>query len=179
MPKQLAPVLALALGAAVISAAPPARAQPDRAITVQPLDLAHGIFNFEYEGALLPFVSFHMGLDFLTFDGFDDDDGDLFAVGPEMGLRIYPFMGAPAGFWLNPFAGVAYVRGETQRGETVEELGGYAGGMIGATIIPFDLLVLSAGIGLAYHELGLEADFGEIGDTGVHPRVRLALGLAF
>lgn len=179
MAKHFAHALALTLGCiATLAPASSVEAQ-DRAITTEPLELAHGSFNFEYEGVLVPFVSFHMGLDFLTFDGFDEDDGDLFAVGPQMGLRLYPFMGAPSGFWINPFVGVTYVRGETQLGESVEDLGGYAGGMIGATIIPFDILVLSAGVGAAYHEIGMEADFGDIGDTGLHPRVRLALGIAF
>ena len=180
MPKHIATVAAAALVAAVaFGAAPTARADADRTFTVQPFDLATGIVNFEYEGALLPFVSIHMGLDFLTWDGFSAGDGDVFAVGPEMGLRVFPFMAAPAGFWLGPFAGVAYVRAENQLGEDVERIGGYAGGMVGFTLIPFDILVLSAGAGLAYHELGIEADGEEIGPIGLHPRLRLAIGLAF
>lgn len=171
-------VAALAVTVA-LGATGSAKADADRTFTVNPFDLSAGIINFEYEGAIGPFLSMHMGLDFLTFDGFSESDGDIFAVGPEMGLRLFPFASAPAGIWAGPFAGVTYLRGESQRGEDVHGIGGYAGGMIGFTLIPFDILVLSAGIGLAYHELGLEADGEEIGLIGLYPRFRLALGVAF
>lgn len=165
---------AAVIGALAWAAAGSARADdPDATFTVNPFDLSAGIINFEYEGALGPFLSLHMGLDFLVFDD------DVMAVGPRMGARLFLFGGAPGGLWAGPFGGVAYVRGDNAAGEEGQDIGAYAGGMVGYTLIPFDILVLSAGAGLAYHELDVQTDGGEVGLDGVHPRFRLAIGLAF
>ena len=176
----------LALGVASLPSPGVAQAQetadpePRMALTVNPIDLVNGYINFELDAALVPFLSFHSGVTFVVWDGVWDDDvnGDIFAVGPEMGLRLYPFAGAPGGLWVGPYAGLAYVRVESQSG--VERSAGfYGGGMVGATLIIADLLVGSLGVGLGYHDLSAVIEGERVGLRGLSPRFRLAVGVAF
>ncbi|MCA9583620.1 MAG: hypothetical protein KC416_17595 [Myxococcales bacterium] len=152
---------------------------PTYDITVNPVDLVNGQFNFEFEGAVSPFASLHAGVNFLVWDGvFTDDSGDTFTIGPEVGFRLFPFMGAPEGLWLGPYAGLAYVHA-SRGGSDATGMGYYFGGMVGATLILFDFLVGSVGAGLGHADLSKVVNGTEVGPNGLTPRFRLAVGFAF
>lgn len=177
----IAIAFAAAVAAAVALGAPStASAQDaDETITVNPFDLFEGFFNFEYETRLGPFLSGHIGVDTLVWEGvFDDRANETFAIGPTAGLRLFLFGGAPSGLWAGPFGGVLYVDAQTPNGEE-QALGYHVGGMVGYTIIPLGIIALSAGIGVAYHDLSVEVGDDTFGVVGWSPRLRLAVGVAF
>lgn len=168
------------LATLAITAAPrEAHADPGATFTVNPIDLVNGYFNFEIETALGPIGSFHAGMDFLVWEGvFNDSKDDVLAMGPILGLRLFPFLGAPAGLWAGPYAGVSYIR--VKRGQ-VEDTGAGTtlGGMIGYTLILAEVFVASVGIGAGHRNFTTDVDGERIGHRGLEPRFRLALGFAF
>jgi hypothetical protein len=164
--------------AAALAAPASAQAQ-DNVLTVNPIDLVNGFVDVEFEHAWNPIASFHVGVDFLVWDGvWDEHDGDTWAVGPQFGMRFYPLASAPALLWMGPFGGVAFVHSSAQD-VTGEAVGGWVGGMIGVNGILFDILAISGGLGLAYHDLSVNVDGREHGLQGWWPRARLGLGVAF
>jgi hypothetical protein len=158
--------------------APTAKAD-DNLLTVNPIDLVNGFIDVEYEHAFTPATSFHLGADFLVWDGlWDEHRGETFAVGPQFGIRFYPLLSAPALLWIGPFGGIAYVHASSQ--DVVgDAVGGWVGGMIGINGILFDIFAISGGIGLAYHDLSVHIDGVDYGLKGVWPRARLGLGISF
>jgi uncharacterized protein DUF3575 len=177
--KRAGPIVAAASAVLFLLLLPrPARAQ-ETTFTVNPIDLVNGYFNFEIDSALAPAVSFAGGVNMLVWDGiWQHPDGDVFAVGPEVSLRFYPFLGAPAGFWLGPYAGISYVR-VSKGNSSSENVGAYGGGMLGYTIIVADVLVGSVGVGLGYADLSDRVSGERLGLRGAQPRFRLAIGFAF
>lgn len=149
-------------------------------VTVNPIDLVNGSVNFEIESAIASRVSLYGGVTFLVWEGvFNERDGDgYFAIGPELGARLFLLGDAPVGLWVGPFAGLAYVSVEDS-GRTAEALGAYAGGMAGVTVVMLDAIALSGGIGVGYHDLTATIDDEVYGTIGAVPRFRLALGVAF
>ncbi|MCA9602212.1 MAG: hypothetical protein KC417_09320, partial [Myxococcales bacterium] len=149
-------------------AARPARADDaSGTVTVNPIDLVNGYVNFEIDTAIASALSFHAGLNFLVWDGvWEEHSGDAFAIAPELGLRLYPFLSAPAGLWIGPFVGVAYVSVDNGN-DSASTAGVYAGGEIGFTLILFDFLAGSVGAGLGYQDLSAVVDGARIGPHGV------------
>ncbi len=149
-------------------------------VTVNPVDLVNGSVNFEIESALASRLSLYGGVNFLVWEGvFNDREGDgYFAVGPELGLRLFLLGEAPVGLWVGPFAGIAYVSVEDS-GRSAEAVGGYVGGMAGVTVVMLDAIALSGGLGVGYHDLTARIGDDEYGTVGAIPRFRLAVGVAF
>lgn len=156
-----------------------AHADARSTFTVNPVDLVNGNFNFELESAVGPVASFHLGVDFLVWDGvWSDPKDDVFAVGPVVGLRLFPFLAAPSGLWLGPYAGLSYIEVKRDQRESTG-VGTTLGGMVGYTLILGDVFVASAGIGVGYRDFTRSIDDEVVGRRGWTPRFRLSLGVAF
>jgi hypothetical protein len=117
--------VAVAAGLILLS---PARADVlqtryENALTVEPIDLLTGTLNLQYERALIPAVSGYVGFNYLYFSGYDEPNaGTQLAIGPEIGLRLYLVGRAPAGLWIGPDLGTAYVE-NLRNGEHTVSLG--------------------------------------------------------
>jgi hypothetical protein len=148
-------------------------------VTVSPIELFSGQFNIEYEHALRDYFSLYGGLNFLAFRGVWAVDYDrAFAVGPEFGARAYLIGNAPAGLWVGPYVGLAYVS-NTYNGSTVSSLGYGVGAMAGVNLlIKWFNLSLGAGTGWIDYSSVPSHDH-RVGMYGFVPRLRLAVGVAF
>jgi hypothetical protein len=152
--------------------------EPDQTLTVNPIDAVNGFLNFEYEHALGSWVSLHAGLNFLVWEGvWQQPHGSTFAFGPEAGVRLFLIGDAPQGLWLGPYVGLGYVRVDQTPG--LDGVGLYGGAMVGGTLVAFDFLALSAGVGATYHHLTPVWDDPALGLVGWTPRLRLSAGIAF
>src|SRR3954468_10538022 len=81
----------------------------DNSLTVNPIDLFTGNINIEYERAVASRVGLYGGLNFLVMHGvlLPNDTTKRFAIGPELGVRIYLIGRAPGGVWLGPYVNAA------------------------------------------------------------------------
>lgn len=176
----------LALLSLLVGAAMPAAAQdeevtvvvkePQNTLTVNPVGLVNGQINFEIEHATGPKTSVYGGLNFLIVQPqFGSPGGRVTGVGPELGARFFILGTAPEGVYVSPFVDAAILQNRDD-----VSLGYAVGGMAGLTLIPFDTLTLSLGVGTAYHEMAVtRADGSRVGVVGWAPRFRLGLGVAF
>jgi hypothetical protein len=174
MLSKTAAVLALTLSTATV-----ARAEDyANAITVNPIDLFTGTANVEYERALTSWISLYGGINFLYFGGvLRLNTPTRFAIGPELGARLYVIGNAPAGLWLGPYVNTAYVSnydGATSYGS----LGLGAGAMAGFNLV-LGHFIGSLGVGVGYYDNSTMVGESRLGAYGVTPRFRLALGVAF
>lgn len=148
------------------------------AITVSPLDLFTGTFNLEYERAVASSLGIYGGVNFLYFDGvLRPGAGTVFAVGPEIGARLYLIGDAPAGLWLGPYLNGAYVR-NVSGGVASSSFGYGAGGMAGFNLV-LSHFVASVGAGLGYLDYSSSVLGQRVGQFGLTGRLRLAIGVAF
>jgi len=158
------------------------RSAYDNSLTVQPIDLFTGNINVEYERALGPKVGFYTGINFLVMRGvlLPQETRQRFAIGPELGLRIYVLGRAPGGVWVGPYVNAAYVRDTgTGDGFNRDSLALGAGGMAGINLL-FGQFNLSLGAGAGYQDYGIGVVNRTIpGTYGVTPRLRLAIGAVF
>jgi hypothetical protein len=171
-------VFALALAALTpVIARAENRTDYKRSVTVNPVELFSGTFNIEYEQALNPAVSVYGGLNYLYFKGISATDANAATVfGPEAGLRLYLIGDAPAGIWLGPYLGVAYVHNRDS--STPDTLGYGFGAMAGVNLI-FSRINLSFGLGTGWVDYTAPVDGRRVGLYGFIPRARLALGVVF
>ena len=154
----------------------------ENSLTVNPIDLFTGTINIEYERAVANKVGLYGGLNFMVMRGllYSQDAGNRFAVGPELGLRLYLIGRAPGGLWLGPYVNGAYVRhsGNDDFGARDSlALGG--GGMAGVNLL-FGQFNLSLGAGAGYYDWGvITSGDRRAGSSGFTPRLRLAVGAVF
>lgn len=158
-------------------------AAPDRsgtrAITVAPVELFSGTFNLEYEQALASFVSLYGGVNYLGMRGILPAGYDrALVIGPEVGARFYLIGNAPAGLWLGPYVGAAYVS-NTAGGVTQSSFGWGLGAMAGINLVLFKHLMLSAGAGTGWVDHSSSPNGVRVGLYGFVPRLRIAAGVAF
>lgn len=148
------------------------------AITLNPIDLFTGTANIEYERALTTWASLYGGLNFLYFGGvLRLNTTTRFAVGPELGARLYLIGNAPAGLWLGPYVNAGYVT-NFDGGSSYGSLGLGAGAMAGFNLV-LGHFIGSLGAGVGYFDNSARVGEGRIGQYGVTPRLRLAVGVAF
>src|SRR5262245_14996911 len=78
------------------------RSAYDNSLTVNPIDLFTGNINLEYERAVGSRVGLYGGINFLVMRGvlLPAETRQRFAIGPELGLRVYLVGRAPGGLWL-------------------------------------------------------------------------------
>jgi hypothetical protein len=149
------------------------------ALTVQPVELFSGTLNVEYEGAVLPFLTLTAGVNLLLFRGvFPATYQRAFGVGPELGVRFYPWREAPAGVWFGPSGGVSYLRRDSA-GTVTERLGYSVGAMLGYSVI-IDRFDASLGLGGSWFDTASHPPGSEqIGPTGFVPRLKVSMGFVF
>ncbi len=176
---------------AVAFAASAVRAEPARkpnALTIEPLAVVFArTIALEYERGIGGWVSVFVQPSFVygssrvvTTEGnaTTTTDGEYFAVGGTLGVRIFPWRAAPTGPFVSPFAGLAYTRARTG-GDSASGLGWSVGGLIGYSFVLGSVFELSLGGGAAYAAYALEAGGKRFGERGVLPALRLAVGAVF
>jgi hypothetical protein len=167
--------MAIAFSGGVAFAAKP----PTHALTMNAIELVNGLLSFEYETAPSSLFSLHAGMSFLVSEALHPNDAvSAFAIGPEVGARLFFLGDAPSGFWIGPFGGLSFVSGKKNL-ERQGELGFTAGVLAGVSWVVFDQMMVSAGVGAGYHDLSAEIDGTEAGMRGWSPRLRLSAGMAF
>lgn len=171
------------LAVPAIAMGTPAHAEPtpDNAITLEPLAVVFArTIALEYERGVGR-VGVHVGTA-LTLGGFDsgESSGDYLSVGATFGARIYPWSEAPAGAWVGAFGGLAWVEAEDGT-ERSSGLGWSAGAMVGWTWILGSVFELSLGAGAAWYAYEVDDAGGRdaLGEDGLLPALRLAVGVAF
>src|SRR5688500_3160365 len=107
-------------------------------MSLNAIELVNGLLGFEYETAAFDWLSLHAGLQFLVAEAMNPEDAtSAYAVGPEVGARLFMLGSAPEGFWVGPYTGLAFVSGKSYF-ERSGDIGFTAGGMAGLTLIVFD-----------------------------------------
>lgn len=153
----------------------------DNSLTVNPIDLFTGTLNIEYERAIGTRMGVYGGLNFLLMRGvlLPQETTRRFAIGPEVGLRLYLIGRAPGGLWLGPYLNAGWVR-ESVGGEyNRDNLALGAGGMAGINLL-FGQFNLSLGAGAGYNDWGvLTSGARTAGSSSFTPRLRLAVGAVF
>ena len=189
--------MAIALGMCFIGGS--ARAGADNAITLEPLALVYArTIALEYERGFGT-----VGLALATAVTLGDwsasgSSGDYLALGATLGVRFYPWTEAPAGPFIGPFGGIAWVDA-SGGGEASSGIGWSVGALAGWSWTlgggreqssgpsggpPPDQssggFVLSLGAGAAWYAYDLELSSGaSVGRQGFLPALRLAVGAAF
>lgn len=153
------------------------QAGPLNTVTVNPLGLAFGMLNFEYERAASQKLSWFVGPSYWSFSsGIDENDATVSAYGLSGGIRYFLSGSAPEGFFLSPGLSASYVaasEGDASAvGYSVSAIGGY-------TWIFGDVFDLSLGLGAQYTKSEVKLGDTTIGYSGTLPAARLALGAAF
>jgi hypothetical protein len=152
----------------------------DNSVTVNPIDMFTGTLNVEYERAVASRLGLYGGLNFGYMRGvLSTSEVRPLAIGPELGLRVYLIGRAPGGIWIGPYGNMAWVR-NTDASGSVDSLGLGFGAMAGINLL-LGQFNLSLGAGTGYHDYSSWSAAGvrRIGNFGVTPRLRLALGAVF
>lgn len=193
--------VALALvGVALVGLVSTAHAEPaepevrPNALTIEPLAVVFArTIALEYERGIGGWVSVFVQPSFVygsshvvrtTGDAADPTtatsttDGEYFAVGGTVGVRIFPWHAAPTGPFVSPFAGLAYTHANAG-GESASGLGWSVGGLVGYSFVLGSVFELSLGGGAAYAAYDVTAGGQRFGDDGVLPAFRLAVGAVF
>lgn len=151
---------------------------PKNTITANPFLLLFGAFNFEYERAVSPRLSWYVAPSYWSYSvsaGSGEASSSAYGLGG--GLRYFLTGTAPEGFFVSPGVSLAYATtdfgtGADAFGYDISAVGGY-------TWIFGGVFDLSLGLGVAYREMEVKAGGMEIGQSGIVPTGRLALGAAF
>lgn len=159
----------------------------DNAITLEPLALVYArTIVLEYERGLG-----RVGLALasaVTLGDWSADgaSGDYLALGATLAVRIYPWTEAPAGPFIGPFGGLAWVdasgqtSGPSSGGENASGIGWSVGALAGWSWTLGGGFVLSLGAGAAWYSYDLALSSGDtVGRHGFLPALRLAVGAAF
>ena len=165
-----------------------AKSRKPNAITLEPLAVVFArTITLEYERAFGAWMSVFIQPSLIlgsshavvgSGDTATSVDGDYFAVAGTLGVRIFPWRGAPGGPFVSPFAGVAYTHA-TAGSDSASGIGWSVGGMIGYTFVLGSVFDLSIGGGAAYVALDIDAGGKRFGETGVQPSFRVAVGAVF
>jgi hypothetical protein len=151
-----------------------ARAEPPRwTVQVDPLTTALGFLHVQVERALGDHASVYLGPSVRAFDPLEKSEGRYLGVGGELGVRVFPWGGAPRGGWLQARGVLAHLSTDVGGGATA--LGGYGSVLGGYTWILGDRWVLSAGIGAQY----LRYQVAGLGSRGFLPAAHSTVGFAF
>lgn len=195
---------ALALLAALVLAAPSARAQtaspeppasssateaapasselvvvlPQHRVTpwtiqVDPLTWALGFAHVQIERALGDHASVYVGPSVRFFDPLSKESDRYLGVGGELGVRVFPWGGAPRGAWGQLRGVLARLHTDDRGGATA--LGGYASVLGGYTWIFQQRWVVALGLGVQY----LHYRVAGLGSVGVLPAAHTTVGVAF
>ena len=180
----LASVCLLATSASAQEPATAPGAPPKNTITVNPLGLALGAINFEYERATSQGMSWFVGPQYSSYStSVIDDEYSASAYGLIGGVRFFLTGPAPEGFIVSPNPSVAYATASVA--DNSASSFSYSLGAIGGyTWIFGDVFDLSLGLGAQYISTevsvpSVEGDDLKIGFSGVLPAARLSLGVAF
>jgi hypothetical protein len=170
---------------------PAVRAEPatrPNALTIEPLAVVFArTIALEYERGIGGWVSVFVQPSFVygssrVVSGDDNatttTDGEYFAVGGTLGVRIFPWRAAPTGPFVSPFGGLAYTHARAG-GDSASGLGWSVGGLIGYTFVLGSVFELSLGGGAAYAAYAIEAGGKRFGERGVLPAFLLAVGAVF
>ena len=141
---------------------------PKNTVTTNPLGMALGIFNLEYERAVYDRVSIYGGP---SYFGLGVDDTSIDAFGIDAGARFFVSGQAPEGFFLSPGVGVAHV--SATGSDSV--IGWTASALFGYTWLFDRAFALSLGFGGSYFNMKVE----ESGIRGFMPSLRASIGAAF
>ena len=154
-------------------------AGPRNTITVNPLGLALGTFNVEYERAVSSSMSWFIGPQYFSYSSDSVlEDESVSSVGLSGGVRLFVSGTAPEGWFLSPNLSLAYAVAEG--GDVEGTAVGYSVGFIGGyTWLIADVVDISLGLGAQYISAEVEVEGEEIGFAGVLPSGRLAVGVAF
>lgn len=118
-------------------------------VSLNTLVLGRGQLAVEYERAVFSRLSLFISPQpVVLFTGTDVEWGFL----GEVGARVFLFGEAPAGLFVAPELLLAYSR-QAASGVVTAELRPGVGAMLGLTLVLFDRLVLSGGLGIRYLEL--------------------------
>lgn len=152
---------------------------PLNTITANPLGLAFGALNFEYERAASERLSWFVGPSYWSFSTSlnGGSEGKTAAYGLSAGLRYFLTGRAPEGFFLSPGVSASYVT--TSYGSGADAVGYDVSGIAGYTWLFGDVVDLSIGLGAAYRHAEVEVAGRTLGFSGVVPTGRLAIGAAF
>jgi hypothetical protein len=158
---------------------------PKNVVSFQPLGLALGLANIEYERAFTPKASFAVRADamYLKADIDTDegtDSGKFTGFGGGASLRFYPLGSSPkrayAGFDLDAI----HVSGEN---EDTDETGSATlftvGGFVGWKWLIADALAIGLDIGTIYFAGTLDVGDEDAGLAGLRPMTHLYIGMAF
>ncbi|MDP1827039.1 MAG: hypothetical protein Q8L48_27445 [Archangium sp.] len=164
----------LALAAAALLLAAPARAHPPRPnlIILNVGDLFGGVINVEYERALTSWFGLTAGISVWTFRGIFAPPAEptFTGISPEFGARFHFIRDAPGGLWLGPYVSAGYLFSRSDGGLARAWAWG-VGAALGYNFI----------FGRHFtFQLGVGGGFTDYGDRLVWaPRLRLGLGAAF
>lgn len=155
---------------------------PKNVVSLQPLGLAIGLANIEFEHAFAPKASFAVRGDamYLRAESESEDDVRLTGFGGGGSLRFYPLASAPKRAYAGIDVDVIHVSGENE--ETEEE--GTAtfftvGGVIGWKWLIADAFAIGLDIGTMYFAGSLDVGDDDVGLAGLRPIAHLYIGLAF
>lgn len=166
------PVLA-ALASFLASAEGLAETPQRWTLQVDPLTTALGFAHVQVERAFGDHASVYLGPSVRLFDPLEKKSGHYWGAGGELGIRVFPWGGAPRGAW-GQIRGVL-ARLHTDEAGGASATGGYASVLGGYTWILGERWVLAAGLGVQY----IHYRVGELGPVGVLPAAHTTVGLAF
>jgi hypothetical protein len=149
-------------------------APPKWTVQVDPLTAALGFAHVQVERAFTDSFSAYLGPHVRLYDSLLADDVEPYlGFGAELGLRWFPWGGAPQGAWLQTRGVLAHLRTTEAPVETA--LGGYGSVLGGYTWILADRWVLAGGAGAQY----IHYTVGGWGPEGIFPALHTAVGVAF
>lgn len=163
---------------------PEARRRPLNTITIEPLSLIFArTIDVEFEHAVSPGVSLFVGPSVIIgTPSTTYANESYFGVGVSFGARFFMFGNAPRGFFLSPFAEIAYASASVN-GASGSGVAFAVGGLVGYTWLIGDVFDVSIGGGVQYFSEQVTATNGsttyQVGFNGVLPALRLALGFGF
>ena len=169
----------LAVTAAVTLYAVPARAdiyviddhqtRTPNVFLINPGDLIDGVISVEYERALNSFFGLEFGLGVGAFRGafLSSDRTTVFAIAPEVGIRVHFIRDAPGGLWFGPAISAAYIAA-TSDGEVARAFGYGLTAAIGYNFFLGDHFALQLGVGGGFNDYGYGLEWS--------PHFRLGLG---
>lgn len=154
---------------------PPAYEPPPRwTIQIDPLTLALGFAHVQVERALsIRRLSIYLGPSVRLFDPLSKESDRYIGIGGEVGVRGFPWGGAPRGAWVEVRGVLARLHTDDRGGATA--LGGYGSVLGGHTWIFSDRWVLAAGLGVQY----LHYRVAGLGSVGFLPAAHTTVGVAF
>ncbi|KPJ50206.1 hypothetical protein AMJ40_03550 [candidate division TA06 bacterium DG_26] len=158
---------------------------PKNVVAFQPLGLAWGLANVEYERAFAPKASFAVRADVMYLSWTieaetESQDASLTGFGGGSSLRFYPLASAPKRAYAGFDIDLVHVTGTN---EVTDETGSATfftvGGVIGWKWLIADAFAVALDIGTMYFAGSLDVGDEDAGLAGLRPKADLYIGLAF